>query len=66
MDKLLNWFSEIADRWDTDAVKFTLYATIAVIIGGLFELIPPFFLAQSVVPISSVKPYNALELAGSR
>jgi cytochrome c oxidase cbb3-type subunit 2 len=64
MDKFLNWFSEIADRWDTDAVKFTLYATIAVIIGGLFELIPPFFLAQSVVPISSVKPYNALELAG--
>ncbi|MCB1142309.1 MAG: cytochrome-c oxidase, cbb3-type subunit II [Leptospiraceae bacterium] len=64
MDKFLNWFSEIADRWDTEAVKFTLYATIAVVIGGLFELIPPFFLTKTVTPIPSVKPYNALELAG--
>jgi cytochrome c oxidase cbb3-type subunit II len=64
MDKFLNWFSEIADRWDTDAVKFTIYSTIAVVIGGLFELIPPFFLTKTVVKISQVTPYNAIELAG--
>lgn len=42
-NKFLDWFSEIADRWDTKGVKFTIYTTIAVVIGGLFELIPPFF-----------------------
>jgi cytochrome c oxidase cbb3-type subunit 2 len=62
--KLLDWFSEIADRWDTNGGKFTVYTTIAVVIGGLFELIPPFFLSQTVTPISTVKPYNAIELAG--
>ncbi len=63
-DKFLNWFSNIADHWDTKGIKFTVYATIAVVIGGLFELIPPFFLTQTAVPISTVKPYSALELAG--
>jgi cytochrome c oxidase cbb3-type subunit 2 len=62
--KLLDWFSDIADNWDVRGGKFTVYVTIAVVIGGLFELIPPFFLAQTVTPISSIKPYNALELAG--
>lgn len=64
MDKFLNWFAGIADKWDTQAGKFTIYATIAVVIGGLFELIPPFFLSKTAEPISTVKPYNALELAG--
>lgn len=63
-NKFLDWFSEIADRWDTKGVKFTVYTTIAVVIGGLFELIPPFFLTKTVTPISTVKPYSALELAG--
>ncbi|EOQ94946.1 putative cytochrome c oxidase, cbb3-type, subunit II [Leptospira wolbachii serovar Codice str. CDC] len=63
-NKFLDWFSEIADRWDTKGIKFTLYTTIAVVIGGLFELIPPFFLTKTVTPISTVKPYSALELAG--
>ncbi|MCB1178873.1 MAG: cytochrome-c oxidase, cbb3-type subunit II [Leptospiraceae bacterium] len=62
--KFLDWFSEIADNWDTESGKFTIYATIAVVIGGLFELIPPFFLTQTITPISTVKPYNAIELAG--
>ncbi len=63
-NKLLDWFSNIADKWDNKSVKFTIYATVAVLIGGLFELIPPFFLTKSVVKIDAVKPYSALELAG--
>ncbi|MDF3819928.1 cytochrome-c oxidase, cbb3-type subunit II [Leptospira sp. 96542] len=63
-NKFLDWFSEIADHWDTKGIKFTVYTTIAVVIGGLFELIPPFFLTKTVTPISTVKPYSALELAG--
>lgn len=63
-EKFLDWYSDIADNWDTQGGKFAIYTTIAVVIGGLFELIPPFFLAQTVTPIAAVKPYNALELAG--
>lgn len=64
IDKILDWFSDTVDKWDTQAVKFTIYSTIAVLIGGLFELVPPFFLAKTEVSIASVKPYTALELAG--
>jgi cytochrome c oxidase cbb3-type subunit II len=64
IDKLLNWFADIVDHWDTQGIKFTIYTTIAVVIGGLFELVPPFFLTKTVTPISAVRPYKPLELAG--
>lgn len=64
MKQFLDWFSDKVDNWDLNAVKFTIYATIAVLIGGLFELVPPFFITQTVTPIASVKPYSPLELAG--
>ncbi|MCP5500077.1 MAG: cbb3-type cytochrome c oxidase subunit II [Leptospiraceae bacterium] len=64
LDKLLDWFSNVVDTWDTQGVKFTIYTTIAVLIGGIFEVIPPFFLTKTVTPISAVKPYTPLELAG--
>ncbi|PJZ70461.1 cytochrome-c oxidase, cbb3-type subunit II [Leptospira perolatii] len=63
-DKSLDWFSGITEKWEKNGVKFTLYTTIAVLIGGIFELVPPFFLSKTAEPISSVKPYSALELAG--
>ena len=63
-EKLLDWFSGFSEKWESDSVKFTVYTTIAVLIGGIFELIPPFFLANTVPKINSVKPYSALELAG--
>lgn len=63
-DKLLDWFSGFTDQWEKHGVKFTLYTTIAILIGGLFELVPPFFLTKTAEPIQNVKPYNALELAG--
>ena len=64
MQKIFDWFADKVDNWDQHAIKFTIYTTIAVLIGGLFELIPPFFLTQTVVPISSVRPFSPLELAG--
>lgn len=64
MQRIFDWFSDIAEEWDLNGVKFAIYTTIAVLIGGLFELIPPFFLTQTVIPITAVKPYSAIELAG--
>jgi cytochrome c oxidase cbb3-type subunit 2 len=63
-DKIVDWFASIVDAWDTKGIKFTIYATIAILIGGLFELVPPFFLAKTVAPISAIKPLSPLELAG--
>ncbi|MCE9502072.1 MAG: cytochrome-c oxidase, cbb3-type subunit II [Leptospira sp.] len=63
-DLILDWFSQFSDKWEKHAAKFTIYTTVAILIGGIFEIVPPFFLTKTVTPISTVKPYNALELAG--
>ena len=39
-------------------------AFVAVAVGGLVLLIPPYFLQGSVPPIAGVTPYTALELEG--
>lgn len=63
-EDLLDWFSELTTPWESLTGKFTLFAVIAILIGGLFELLPPFFLSKTVPPIASVKPFSPLELAG--
>lgn len=45
-------------------VTFAVLSLIAVLIGGLVELIPMMTLQSQVPIISSVKPYRALELEG--
>ena len=63
-DILLDWFSGYSEKWESDGFKFTVYTTIAVLIGGVFEIVPPFFLSKTVEPIQAVTPYSGLELAG--
>ncbi|MCC5815506.1 MAG: cbb3-type cytochrome c oxidase subunit II [Leptospira sp.] len=63
-DVPLTWFEKFASKWESDGVKFSVYTFVAILIGGLFELIPPFFLSRTVVPIETVKPFTPLELAG--
>lgn len=45
-------------------IQFTVLMAVAVLIGGLVELIPTFLLKSNVPTIESVKPYTALELHG--
>jgi cytochrome c oxidase cbb3-type subunit I/II len=45
-------------------VRFSILALIAVLIGGVFEMIPTFLVKSNVPTISSVKPYTPLELIG--
>jgi cytochrome c oxidase cbb3-type subunit I/II len=45
-------------------VQFMILALIAILIGGMFELIPTFLVKSNVPTISSVKPYTPLELVG--
>ncbi|MBZ0328036.1 MAG: cytochrome-c oxidase, cbb3-type subunit I [Altibacter sp.] len=45
-------------------VKLTIYATIAILIGGMVQIIPSLIVDEYVPVISSVKPYTPLELEG--
>jgi cytochrome c oxidase cbb3-type subunit I/II len=45
-------------------VSFALLTLLAVAVGGLVLLIPPFFLQGTIRPIPGVVPYSALELEG--
>jgi cytochrome c oxidase cbb3-type subunit I/II len=43
---------------------FTALAVVAVLIGGMVEIIPMFLIQQNVPTIASVKPYTPLEVLG--
>ncbi|MDT0678812.1 cytochrome-c oxidase, cbb3-type subunit I, partial [Autumnicola musiva] len=45
-------------------VKLTIFATIAILIGGAVQIIPSLMVDEYVPVISSVKPYTPLELEG--
>lgn len=45
-------------------VKLTIYATIAILIGGMVQIIPSLVVDDYIPQISSVKPYTPLELEG--
>lgn len=50
--------------WERKPVLFTILATVAVLIGGIFEIIPTFIIKSNVPTIEAVKPYTPLELQG--
>ena len=45
-------------------IKLTIYATIAILIGGMVQIIPTLLVKSNIPTISSVKPYTPLELEG--
>ena len=45
-------------------IKLTIYATIAILIGGMVQIIPSLLVDDYIPVISSVKPYTPLELEG--
>ena len=45
-------------------MKMLVFSLIAVLIGGIIELIPTFLVKSNIPTISSVKPYTPLELHG--
>ena len=45
-------------------VTFTVLATLAVLVGGLVEIVPMFLIKSNVPTITSVKPYTPLEVLG--
>lgn len=45
-------------------VQLTVLATIAILIGGVIQIIPTLLVKSNIPTITSVKPYTALELEG--
>ncbi|MFT4849978.1 MAG: cytochrome c oxidase cbb3-type subunit I/II, partial [Sediminicola sp.] len=45
-------------------IRLTIYATVAILIGGMVQIIPSLLVDDYVPVISSVKPYSPLELEG--
>ncbi|GAA4272833.1 cytochrome-c oxidase, cbb3-type subunit I [Aquimarina gracilis] len=45
-------------------VKLTIFATIAILIGGAVQIIPTLMVDSNIPTITSVKPYTPLELEG--
>jgi len=57
--------SKLGHRWlEGVPLTFTVLTVLAVIVGGLIEIVPMFLIKENVPTISSVKPYAPLELLG--
>jgi cytochrome c oxidase cbb3-type subunit I/II len=59
-DKKEGWHRKLEGK----PIQFTLLALVAVLIGGLIEIIPMYLVKTNVPTISNVKPYTPLELEG--
>jgi cytochrome c oxidase cbb3-type subunit I/II len=52
-------------RWlEAKPVTFTALAFVAVVIGGLIEIVPLYLVKENVPTLASVKPYSPLEVLG--
>ncbi len=52
--------AELEGKW----IRFSVYTFLAVAVGGLVLVIPPFFLQGTVEPIEGLAPYSALQQEG--
>ena len=51
-------------KWERKPVFFTSLVLVAILIGGVVEMVPTFLIKSNVPTIASVKPYSPLELFG--
>jgi cytochrome c oxidase cbb3-type subunit I/II len=64
-EKLVGSQDPWGHRWlESKPLILTALATVAVLIGGLVEVIPMYLIKSNVPTIASVKPYTALEVMG--
>lgn len=45
-------------------IKLTILATVAILIGGIVQIVPTIMVKSNIPTISSVQPYSPLELEG--
>jgi len=49
---------------ESKPILFTTLALVAILIGGVFEMVPTFLIKSNIPSITSVKPYTPLEIHG--
>ncbi len=54
------WHRPLERRW----IRLSVFSFLAVIVGGLVLLVPPFFLQGTIETLDGMQPYSALELEG--
>jgi len=54
------WHRPIEGRW----ISFTALTFLAIVVGGLVLLIPPFYMQGTIEPVEGMRPYSALEVEG--
>ena len=52
------------EKLEHNAFAFNIGIAIAIVIGGIIEIVPTFMIKSNVPTISDVKPYSPLELEG--
>ncbi len=58
-------FGETVHSWlERKPVLFTIWALIAILIGGIVEIVPMYLVKSNIPTIENVKPYTPLELQG--
>lgn len=56
---------ETLHNWlERKPIQMTIWATVAILIGGIVQIVPTIFVKSNIPTISSVKPYTPLELEG--
>jgi len=52
-------------RWlEAKPLTFTVLTVVAILVGGLIEIVPLYLIKENVPTIASVKPYTPLEVLG--
>ncbi len=58
-------FGENVSTWlGRKPVIFTIWTLVAILIGGIVEIVPMYLIKSNIPTIESVKPYTPLELQG--
>lgn len=56
---------ETKHRWlERKPIQFAILATVAILVGGIIEMIPTFLIKSNIPTIEAVKPYTPLEVQG--
>jgi cytochrome c oxidase cbb3-type subunit I/II len=58
----------VAYEWhrplERQSLRFAILTFLAVVVGGIVLLVPPFFLQDTLQPLPGMRPYSALEVEG--
>ena len=52
------------EKVETNIGLMMILIVLVISVGGLIEIVPLFFMKQTTEPVSGLKPYNSLQLAG--